>query len=104
MCSLLLLFVWCVAGLCAMHRLTRLSINSNHLQCLDGNVLDQLPNLHFLSVENNIISSLHGLQRSRSLFELYVGNNDISTTRDIYHLKVRRFYRSEYHFVQLMIF
>uniref|UniRef100_A0A8C1SLJ3 Leucine rich repeat containing 9 n=1 Tax=Cyprinus carpio TaxID=7962 RepID=A0A8C1SLJ3_CYPCA len=74
-------------GLCAMHRLTRLSINSNHLQCLDGNVLDQLPNLHFLSVENNIISSLHGLQRSRSLFELYVGNNDISTTRDIYHLK-----------------
>ncbi|XP_016121440.1 leucine-rich repeat-containing protein 9-like, partial [Sinocyclocheilus grahami] len=74
-------------GLCAMHHLTRLSINSNHLQCLDGDVLDQLPNLHFLSVENNIISSLHGLQRSRSLFELYVGNNDISTTRDIYHLK-----------------
>ncbi|ROL49635.1 Leucine-rich repeat-containing protein 9 [Anabarilius grahami] len=74
-------------GLCAMHRLTRLSINSNHLQCLDGDVLDRLPNLHFLSVENNIISSLHGLQRLRSLFELYVGNNDISTTRDIYHLK-----------------
>ncbi|XP_067277190.1 leucine-rich repeat-containing protein 9 isoform X1 [Pseudorasbora parva] len=74
-------------GLCAMHRLTRLSINSNHLQCLDGDVLDRLPNLHFLSVENNIISSLHGLQRSRSLFELYAGNNDISTTRDIYHLK-----------------
>ncbi len=95
LCSLLLLFVWCVAGLCAMHRLTRLSINSNHLQCLDGDVLDQLPNLHFLSVENNIISSLHGVQRSRSLIELCVGNNDISTTRDIYHLKVR-FYRSEY--------
>jgi len=84
-----------------MHRLTRLSINNNNLQCLDGDVLDRLPNLHFLSVENNIISSLHGLQRSRSLFELYVGNNDISTTRDIYHLKVRRF---EYHFVQLMNF
>ncbi|KAK7148433.1 hypothetical protein R3I93_012688 [Phoxinus phoxinus] len=74
-------------GLSAMHRLTRLSINRNHLQCLDGDVLDRLPNLHFLSVENNIISSLHGLQRLRSLFELYVGNNDISTTRDIYHLK-----------------
>ncbi|TRY55271.1 hypothetical protein DNTS_015750, partial [Danionella cerebrum] len=74
-------------GLNAMHRLTRLSMNSNHLQCLDGDVLDQLPNLHFLSVEDNIISSLHGLQRSRSLFELYVGNNDISSTRDIYHLK-----------------
>ncbi|XP_073775247.1 leucine-rich repeat-containing protein 9 isoform X2 [Danio rerio] len=74
-------------GLCSMPRLTRLSINNNHLQCLDGDILDQLPNLHFLSVENNIISSLHGLQRSRSLFELYVGNNDISTTRDIYHLK-----------------
>uniref|UniRef100_A0A9J8BPZ2 Leucine rich repeat containing 9 n=1 Tax=Cyprinus carpio carpio TaxID=630221 RepID=A0A9J8BPZ2_CYPCA len=66
-------------SLCAMHHLTHLSINSNHLQCLDREVLDQLPNLDFLSVENNIISSLHGLQRSQSLSELYVSNNDIST-------------------------
>ncbi|XP_057198998.1 leucine-rich repeat-containing protein 9 isoform X1 [Triplophysa rosa] len=72
---------------CTLQRLTRLSINSNHLQCLDGDVLDRLPNLHFLSVEDNIISSLHGLQRSRLLFELYIGNNDISTIREIYHLK-----------------
>ncbi|XP_056616186.1 leucine-rich repeat-containing protein 9 isoform X3 [Triplophysa dalaica] len=72
---------------CTLQRLTRLSINSNHLQCLDGDVLDRLPNLHFLSVEDNIISSLHGLQRSRLLFELYIGNNDISTTREIFHLK-----------------
>uniref|UniRef100_A0A9J7YT10 Toll-like receptor 3 n=1 Tax=Cyprinus carpio carpio TaxID=630221 RepID=A0A9J7YT10_CYPCA len=60
-------------SLCAMHHLTHLSINSNHLQCLDREVLDQLPNLDFLSVENNIISSLHGLQRSQSLSELYGG-------------------------------
>lgn len=86
--SKLLLFVVFVVVPCTLQRLTRLSINSNHLQCLDGDVLDRLPNLHFLSVEDNIISSLHGLQRSRLLFELYIGNNDISTTREIFHLKV----------------
>uniref|UniRef100_A0A8B9JS32 Leucine-rich repeat-containing protein 9-like n=1 Tax=Astyanax mexicanus TaxID=7994 RepID=A0A8B9JS32_ASTMX len=72
----------------SLSRLTRLSVNSNQLQCLDGSVLDHLPNLHFLSAERNLIPSLHGVQRSRSLFELYVGNNNISTSRDIYHLKV----------------
>ncbi|XP_055025567.2 leucine-rich repeat-containing protein 9 isoform X2 [Misgurnus anguillicaudatus] len=72
---------------CTLNRLTRLSINSNQLQCLDGDVLDRLPNLQFLSVENNIISSLHGFQRSRALIELYIGNNEISTSREIFYLK-----------------
>ncbi|XP_066535622.1 leucine-rich repeat-containing protein 9 [Hoplias malabaricus] len=76
-------------GLHKLQRLTRLSINSNQLQCLDGSVLEHLPNLHFLSAERNWISSLLGVQRSRSLFELYVGNNNISMSRDIYHLKVQ---------------
>lgn len=40
-----------------------------------------------MSVENNFISSLHGIQRVRSLLELYIGNNQISTSRDIYYLK-----------------
>ncbi|MCJ8731078.1 hypothetical protein PDJAM_G00191760 [Pangasius djambal] len=70
-----------------LQRLTRLSINSNQLRCLDASVLDRLTNLHFLSAEDNRISSLQGVQRSRSLFELYVSNNNISTSRDIYHLK-----------------
>ncbi|XP_062326280.1 leucine-rich repeat-containing protein 9 [Osmerus eperlanus] len=74
-------------GVSKLHCLTRLSLNGNQLSSLDGSVLDRLPNLHFLSVENNLIGSLSGMQRARSLFELYVGNNNISTTRDIYHLK-----------------
>lgn len=40
-----------------------------------------------MSVENNCISSLHGIQRARSLLELCIGNNQISTSRDIYYLK-----------------
>lgn len=51
--------------------------------------LDKLPNLSFLSVENNCITSLHGIQRVRSLLELYIGNNHISTSQDIYFLKAR---------------
>ncbi|KAJ8341293.1 hypothetical protein SKAU_G00335840 [Synaphobranchus kaupii] len=74
-------------GVSKLHRLTRLSMNGNQLTGLDGGLLDQLPNLHFLSLENNNISSLHGVNRARSLFEFYIGNNNISTTRDIYHLK-----------------
>ena len=77
-----------VSGVSKLQCLTRLSLNGNQLSSLDGSVLDRLPNLHFLSVENNLIGSLSGMQRARSLFELYVGNNNISTTRDIYHLKV----------------
>ncbi|XP_062851756.1 leucine-rich repeat-containing protein 9 isoform X2 [Trichomycterus rosablanca] len=74
-------------GVGKLHHLTRLSINSNRLRCLDGSVLDCLSNLHYLSAESNCITSLHGVQRSRVLLELYLGNNIISTSRDIYHLK-----------------
>ncbi|KAM4625879.1 leucine-rich repeat-containing protein 9 [Polymixia lowei] len=74
-------------GLSKLHCLTKLSLNGNRLPCVDASVLEQLPYLHFLSVENNSITSMHGIQRTRSLFELYIGNNHISTTRDIFHLK-----------------
>ncbi|XP_053088423.1 leucine-rich repeat-containing protein 9 isoform X1 [Pangasianodon hypophthalmus] len=80
-------YICTLEGACKLQRLTRLSINSNQLRCLDASVLDRLTNLHFLSAEDNCISSLQGVQRSRSLFELYVSNNNISTSRDIYHLK-----------------
>uniref|UniRef100_A0A3Q3WLU9 Uncharacterized protein n=1 Tax=Mola mola TaxID=94237 RepID=A0A3Q3WLU9_MOLML len=61
--------------------------NGNQLSSLDASFLDQLQNLSFLSVENNCISSLHGIKRVRSLRELYIGNNQISTSQDIYYLK-----------------
>uniref|UniRef100_A0A3B4XI37 Leucine rich repeat containing 9 n=1 Tax=Seriola lalandi dorsalis TaxID=1841481 RepID=A0A3B4XI37_SERLL len=74
-------------SLSKLHCLNKLSVDGNQLSSLDASVLDQLPNLSFLSVENNRISSLHGIQRVRSVLELYIGNNEISTSRDIYYLK-----------------
>lgn len=76
------------SGLSKLHCLNKLSLDGNQLSSLDASVLDQLPNLSFLSVENNCISSLHGIQRARSLLELYIGNNHISMSQDIYYLKV----------------
>uniref|UniRef100_A0A8C4GVW8 Leucine rich repeat containing 9 n=1 Tax=Dicentrarchus labrax TaxID=13489 RepID=A0A8C4GVW8_DICLA len=72
-------------------RISRL-INLNKLVNLrwasfNDNDISKLPNLSFLSVEDNCISSLHGIQRVRSLLELYIGNNHISTSQDIYFLK-----------------
>lgn len=75
-------------GLPKLHCLNKLSVDGNQLSSLDASVLDQLPNLSFLSVEKNCISSLHGIQRVRSLLEFYIGNNHISTSQDIYYLKV----------------
>ena len=80
--------IFVLSGVSKLHQLTKLSVNGNQLSCLDGTVLDRMPNLHFLSVENNCIGSLNGVHRARSLFELYIGNNIITSTRDIYHLKV----------------
>ncbi|XP_062296863.1 leucine-rich repeat-containing protein 9 [Scomber scombrus] len=74
-------------GLSNLHCLNKLSLDGNHLSSLDTSVLDQLPNLFFLSVENNCITSLYGIHRVRSLLELYVGNNQICISRDIYYLK-----------------
>lgn len=75
-------------GLSKLHCLKKLSVDGNQLSSLDTSVLDQLPNLDFLSAENNCITSLHGIQRARSLLELYIGGNNIYTTKDIYYLKV----------------
>ncbi|CAL8295818.1 unnamed protein product [Arctogadus glacialis] len=74
-------------GLSPLRRLVKLSLNGNQLHCLDAFGLERLPNLHFLSVEDNRIASMLGIQRARSLLELYIGNNLIATTRDIFHLK-----------------
>uniref|UniRef100_A0A7N8YKB7 Leucine rich repeat containing 9 n=1 Tax=Mastacembelus armatus TaxID=205130 RepID=A0A7N8YKB7_9TELE len=70
-----------------LHCLNKLSVDGNQLSSLDTSLSDQLPNLSFLSVENNCINSLHGIQRLYSLHELYIANNEISTSRDIYYVK-----------------
>ncbi|KAM4690503.1 leucine-rich repeat-containing protein 9, partial [Rhinophrynus dorsalis] len=74
-------------GLSKLTKLRRLSLNSNQLASFDGQVLDTLSHLHFLSAENNNISSLAGLQRASVLIELYLSNNNISNNQEIYYLK-----------------
>ncbi|CAB1330974.1 unnamed protein product [Coregonus sp. 'balchen'] len=73
-----------------LHQLSKFSVNGSKLSCLDGNILDRLSNPHFLCVENNCIGPLYRVQRASSLFKLYIGNNIITITRDIYHLKMSR--------------
>ncbi|XP_077393916.1 leucine-rich repeat-containing protein 9 isoform X3 [Festucalex cinctus] len=74
-------------GFSQLQNLKKLSMDGNQLSTLDASVLDQLQNLTFLSVENNLITSLQGIHRCAALLELYAGNNHISVSRDIYHLK-----------------
>ncbi|TNM95424.1 hypothetical protein fugu_016507 [Takifugu bimaculatus] len=76
-----------LSGLSKLQRLKKLSLNGNQLTSLDSSVLDQLPQLCFLSVEDNSIASLHGIRRARSLLEFYICNNCISMSKDIYCLK-----------------
>ncbi|XP_061700025.1 leucine-rich repeat-containing protein 9 isoform X2 [Syngnathoides biaculeatus] len=75
-------------GLSDLQSLNKLSMDGNQLSNLDASVLEELHNLTFLSVENNLITSLDGIHRCRALMELYAGNNRISVSRDIYYLKV----------------
>lgn len=65
-------------------------MDGNQLSSLGASVLGQLPSLTFLSMANNCITSLHGIWKVRSLLELYVESNQISSSRDIYFLKVRK--------------
>lgn len=75
-------------GLPKLQHLHKLSLNRNQLSSLDYSVLDQLPQLCYLSVEDNFVASLHGIHRARSLHEFYICNNCISMSKDIYCLKV----------------
>uniref|UniRef100_A0A3Q2YGE2 Leucine rich repeat containing 9 n=1 Tax=Hippocampus comes TaxID=109280 RepID=A0A3Q2YGE2_HIPCM len=77
-----------LSGLSHLQNLSKLSMDGNQLSNFDAIVLDQLHSLTFLSVENNLITSLHGIHRCSALLELYAGNNHISVSRDIYYLKV----------------
>lgn len=71
------------SGLSGLRCLNRLSVDRNQLSSLEP-----LPNLSFLSVESNCVNSLRGIEGFLSLRELYAANNQISTSRDIYCLKV----------------
>uniref|UniRef100_A0AAV2JHC5 Leucine-rich repeat-containing protein 9 n=1 Tax=Knipowitschia caucasica TaxID=637954 RepID=A0AAV2JHC5_KNICA len=79
-------YITTVTGLLKLSALKRLSLDQNQLTHLEASLL-QLPSLTFLSLDKNYITSLHGIQRVQSLVELYIGNNLISTTPDIFYLK-----------------
>lgn len=51
-----------LAGLSKLSKLTWLSLAGNNLTTLDTGVLEKLPQLRYLSVENNAITYLRGLQ------------------------------------------
>lgn len=75
-------------GISKLTKLTRLSINKNLLTGLEKHTFDNMLHLHFLSLENNKITSLSGLQKAFTLIELYISNNYIALNQEIYNLKV----------------
>ncbi|XP_068110533.1 leucine-rich repeat-containing protein 9 [Hyperolius riggenbachi] len=74
-------------GLSKLVKLRHLSINDNQLTSFDKDIMDNLSHLHFLSAENNNISTLAGLQKAHPLIELYLSNNRINNNQEVYHLK-----------------
>ncbi|XP_042669554.1 leucine-rich repeat-containing protein 9 [Centrocercus urophasianus] len=74
-------------GISKLTKLTRLSVNKNHLTSLKRHVFENLSHLHYISVENNRITSLVGLRKTYSLIELYISYNCISASQEIHHLK-----------------
>ena len=56
--------LFCDTGLSKLSKLVWLSLAGNNLTNLDTGVLEKLPQLRFLSVENNAITYLRGLQVS----------------------------------------
>ena len=53
-----------ISGLSKQSKLTWLSLAGNNLTTLDTGVLEKMPQLRYLSVENNAITYLRGLQVS----------------------------------------
>lgn len=75
-------------GISKLTKLTRLSINNNLLTGLEKHTFDNMLHLHSLSLENNRITSLSGLQKAFTLIELYISNNYVALNQEIYNLKV----------------
>lgn len=88
-CSLnLLLNLLIFLGISKLTKLTRLSLNNNLLTGLEKHTFDNILHLHSLSLENNKITSLSGLQKAFTLIELYISNNYVALNQEIYNLKV----------------
>lgn len=87
-CLYLFLNLLIFLGISKLTKLTRLSINNNLLTGLEKHTFDNMLHLHSLSLENNRITSLSGLQKAFTLIELYISNNYVALNQEIYNLKV----------------
>lgn len=54
--------------------------------------MSNLTRLTYLAIDHNRLHSLTKLGRCATLIELYAGNNLIKNIRDIFHLKVCRYF------------
>ncbi|KAM9291429.1 LOW QUALITY PROTEIN: leucine-rich repeat-containing protein 9 [Morus bassanus] len=80
----------CISTLDGISKLTKLrrhSVNSNHFISLKRHVFENLSYLHYISIENNRITSLVSLKETYSLIGLYIRNNCVYTNQEIHHLK-----------------
>ncbi|KAL4237983.1 Leucine-rich repeat-containing protein 9 [Mactra antiquata] len=80
----------CICKLEGVNKLTnlrRLSLGQNFIESIDNCGLEYLERLHFLTLDNNKLTTIVGLQNVPSLVELYIGNNLITNIRDVFHLK-----------------
>ncbi|KAM4853660.1 leucine-rich repeat-containing protein 9 isoform 3-T5 [Thomomys bottae] len=76
-----------IEGISKLTKLTRLSLNNNLLTGLEKHTFENMLHLHFLSLENNKITSLCGLQKTFTLIELYISHNYIALNQEIHNLK-----------------
>ncbi|KAM6069635.1 LOW QUALITY PROTEIN: leucine-rich repeat-containing protein 9 [Theristicus caerulescens] len=68
-------------------KLTRHSVNNNHLISLKRHVFENLSYPHYIAIGNKRITSLVGLKKAYSLIELYVSNNFVYINQEVHHLK-----------------
>ncbi|XP_063691021.1 leucine-rich repeat-containing protein 9-like isoform X3 [Bolinopsis microptera] len=75
-----------VEGLARLTKLQVLHLSNNIIVSLEGAGLEKLTKLWHVSLENNNLQNLTGLQIP-SLIEVYVGNNCIQSSHDVFMLK-----------------
>ncbi|KAM6134155.1 LOW QUALITY PROTEIN: leucine-rich repeat-containing protein 9 [Phoenicopterus ruber ruber] len=73
-------------GISKLAKLTRLRVNNNHLISLRKYVFENLSHPHYISIENNRITSFI-VNKTYSLIKLYISNNFVTTNQEIHHLK-----------------
>ncbi|XP_065651763.1 leucine-rich repeat-containing protein 9 isoform X2 [Hydra vulgaris] len=80
----------CISKIDGMNHLVDLQfldISNNIILSLEGLNFEKLHKLSYIAFDNNNVISLNGFQKSKSLVEIYAGNNKIKKLREIFYLK-----------------